>query len=168
MERRDTIITWVMAILCLLCLVAVGITAYMILTDRGDFFFSIEVDGQEDMLEFESVGLIPGGEASYTVELEGKLDFASTLNLRFVADEDQPLADFVYAKVYIDGNLQCDELLSALLQRSKTVIYCPLSRGETREVKITYYMPIDVGDDAKRTEASFLLYISMSEDWEEE
>ena len=168
MLRRDKIITWVMAFLCLLCLIAVGITIYMVIRGKGDYFFKIEVDGQEDMLEFEGIGLIPGSELSYEIQLEGKLDYVSHLNFRFKADEDQPLADYVYAKVFIDGEEKCDELLSALLQRSKTVIDCPLSRGEKRVVKIVYYMPIDTGDGAKRTEATFQLYISMSRDWEDE
>ena len=168
MLRRDKIITWVMAFLCLLCLIAVGITIYMISTGRADYFFRIQIDGQEDMLEFESVGIVPGSEVTYTVELEGKLDYVSHLDFRFKADEDQPLADFIYAKVIINGEEMCDELLSALLQKSKTRIECPLNKGEKREVKIIYYMPIDVGDEAKRTEATFNLFISMSRDWEDE
>ena len=166
MLRRDKIITWVMAFLCLLCLIAVGITIYMIASGKGDYFFSIRIDDQEDMLEFEGIGLVPGEELEYTVELDGRLNNVSHLDFRFVAEEEQPLAEYVYAKVYIDGELKCDELLSALLQKSKTVIECSLSKGESRELKIIYYMPIDVGDEAKRTEATFALYVKMSRDWE--
>lgn len=167
MLRREKIITWIMASLCVLSLVAVGVTVYMLTRDDVEYSFNIEIDGEEEVLEFTGLGLIPGGEVSYTAAIHDALNIDSDIYLVFDAEEPQPLADYVYAKVIVDGEVLCDRLLSALLARDSTTISCHLPKGGMQEIEIIYYMPIDVGDEAKNAKASFSIIVTVSNGWEE-
>ena len=168
MLRRDRIIAWVMAVLCAICLVGVAITVVMLFrNDEENYTFDIDIDGEKEVLEFTGLGLTPGEQKTYTVALRGKLDYASTITFDFSADQPQPLAEFVYARVVVDGRMLCDELLSSLLAESRTVLKCQLPKGELREVEIIYYMPIETGNEAKLREASFEITVTSSHGWED-
>ncbi len=170
MLRRDKIITWVMASLCVLSLVAVGITVFMLTRDDIEYSFNIEIDGKDDeneVLEFTGLGLVPGGELRYTAAIYDTLNIESSIFLVFDAKEPQPLADFVYVRIIADGKVLCDRLLSALLARDSTTISCHLPKGGMQEIEIIYYMPVDVGDEAKHAEANFSIIVTVSNGWED-
>ena len=83
---------------------------------------------------------------------------------KWVTKGDKGLKNFVYARVEYNGkNVYGKDILLADLFKADIVKFpCELSDGKDHILKITYYMPVDVSNEAENTDADFILRIVAS------
>lgn len=136
------------------------ILAIKIYNSRGSGSINIEIeDGEESVVEFEKLGLVPGQSVEYNIALSTKDGPTNRIYLNFYETEDSPLKEFVRAKITINDEVLCDELLADLFYGYEADYLIDISKSDCK-INITYYMPLEVGNEAENAEAWFNLYIT--------
>ena len=147
-----------------LIIVGVSLMGWMLATEdeRGVIEVKLE-DGKTESLAFEDLTLVPGEECEYVIQLEKTSASKYELELDFVdTDEDKTLKDYARVKILANGEVVCDELLADAFENEKIVLPVDFDEGKNTELKVVYYLPIDVGNEAKRAEAVFELLLTAS------
>ena len=149
-----------------LIIVGVSLMTWMLVTEekRNNIEVSL-ADGKTETIEFEDLSLVPGEECEYDIKLKGDNAKQYDLSLDFVdTDETQTktLKEFVRVKIFAGGELVCDELLAKVFEGEDIVLPVDFKEGNNTELKIVYYLPLEVGNEAKRAEAVFELRLSAS------
>ena len=146
-----------------LIIVGVSLMAWILATEdeRGIIEVKLE-DGETETLSFESLALIPGEEVEYTIQLEKFNASKYDLELDFVETEEKTLKNYARVKIVADGEIVCDELLATAFENEKIVLPVDFEEDKNTELKIVYYLPIDVGNEAKNAEAIFELMLTAS------
>ena len=111
-------------------------------------------------VEFDCLSLIPGESYEYTLALKSDLAGDCSLSIDFKENSEGALKNYAYAKLEADGEIVCDALLSELLSGEPLILDTHLSKKDTVTLKITYYMPIEVGNEAENAKADFDLVIT--------
>ena len=104
--------------------------------------------------------LLPGEEASYLVRMNGKRGVSCELLLSFSQLEDKGLAQYAFVRIEQGDKVVCDTPLSTALEGGQTALSLEFAKGRTEELKITYYMPAEVGNEAENTAAVFELNVT--------
>lgn len=150
-----------------------GLAIYFIVETNRDYsMIDVKLNNKQDeyRVEFEHLNIVPGSEVTYTVSLKGHRDEECDVFLSF-SDSDSALTlkEYVYAKVTLNGEVVCDELLKDLFEKDRVELSYKFKNGEKYQLLVTYYMPLHVGDEAQNAEASFDLVITItnSEDFYE-
>ena len=147
-----------------LIIVGVSLMGWMLATEneRGVIEVKLE-DGKTESLAFEAFTLVPGEECEYTIQLEKTSASKYDLELDFVdTDKEKTLKDFARVKIVANGEVISDELLADAFEKEKIVLPVDFDEGENTELKIVYYLPLDVGNEAKNDEAVFELLLTAS------
>lgn len=121
--------------------------------------------GETESIEFNRIGLIPGEECRYDVHIKGKEDFV--MRLDFVESGDPELnrlKEFAYVKIIAGGETLCDELIVDIFDHEEFVLPVVISEDINTELTIIYYLPIEVGNEAKNAQADFDLIVRASEE----
>lgn len=141
----------------------VSLMGWMLTTEdeRGVIEVKLE-DGKTESLEFESLALIPGEECEYTIQLERSASRKYTLELDFTETEEKTLKNYARVKIVSSGEVICDELLKTVFEGDAIVLPVDFDEGKNTELKIVYYLPAEVGNEAKRAEAIFELLLTAS------
>lgn len=122
----------------------------------------IDVSVGEDTVqtvEFHNLCLLPGEQCSYTLSLSSKKAEQYNLTLQFVETEEKTLKHYAYVRIEADGQILCDQLLAEAFEGETMVLPVDFSQNRNTELNITYYMPIEVGNEAENAEAIFELRI---------
>lgn len=107
-------------------------------------------------LEARLVGIYPGGEKSYKVNLVGEGADGYYITLNFRDDDGGKLKKYIRVAINA-GEEDRSEELEALLSGDKI----KLGRG-IREITITYAMPESVGNESQGTEVTFYIDVEAS------
>lgn len=107
--------------------------------------------------KFEALSLVPGEQCEYTVKLRGKKDTQYDLQLDFVETEEKTLKKFARVKILAEDQLLYDELLATAFEDEELAVTVDFGTKENTELTIVYYLPLDVGNEAKKAEAIFEL-----------
>lgn len=148
----------------LLIIVGVSLMGWMLATEdeRGVINVKLE-DDKTELLAFENLTLVPGEECEYVIKLEKAGVNKYDLVLDFVdTDEEKTLKNFARVKIISDDEVICDELLADAFENEKIVLPVDFDEGKNTELKIVYYLPLDVGNEAKKAEALFELLLKAS------
>lgn len=139
-------------------LIAVGavLLVCIALSDGQDVIYLAPDDGKTHAVEFENLKLLPGERCEYTVTLKGDLSDCGVL-LDFEEKEDKTLKNFARVKISANGNTVCDELLADVFGAD---VISLAADGKQTELEIVFYIPEDVGNEAKNAEAVFELLIT--------
>ena len=118
--------------------------------------------GKTETLQFENLSLVPGQSCEYEVELAGKGAAQYDLLLDFVESEDSSLKHYARVKIIADQSAIYDELLTTALESE--ALHLPVDFAENRntQLKIVYYLPLEVGNEAQKAETNFALRITAS------
>ena len=84
------------------------------------------------------------------------------LSLDFVEIGNKSLKNFAYVKIISNGDVVCDKLLATVFEDQDVVLPVDFNEGKNTEITIVYYLPIDVGNEAKNAEAAFELLLTAS------
>ena len=160
--NRVKIIRIIMVILSVLSLVAVGITGWMLKTREEREVVRVDLDGQIDPIGFENLCLIPGESCSYTFRLKGDVAKEYDVHLRFEETEEKTLKNFAFVRIETNGQVLCDELLATAFEGEGIELHVDLSQAKQQDLIITYYMPLEVGNEAQNAEAIFDLLITAT------
>lgn len=147
-----------------LIIVGVSLMGWMLATEdeRGVIEVKLE-DGKIESLAFEDLTLVPGEECEYIIKLEKSSASKYDLELDFVnTDEEKTLKNYARVKVLANGEVVSDELLADAFDNEKIILPVDFDEGKNTELKIVYYLPLEVGNEAKKAEAFFELLLKAS------
>jgi hypothetical protein len=82
------------------------------------------------------------------------------LDLKLVKTKDGTLGDFARVKLLSHGNELYDKLLSEAFDGEAIELEVDLKNHINSELQVVYYLPSDVGNEAKGAEAFFELLVS--------
>lgn len=161
---KKKIINIALIVLSVMILLGVGLTVYLLNTDKSVIRVSVNPN-EEQSVSFEELSLCPGESCSYTLVLDSDVSDRCQVTLNFDDQEPtQTLKQYAYIRMEQDGEVLCDELLATVFQRESTVLTMDFFDGAKREIKISYYIPEDVGNEAQNAEATFDLHIALTND----
>ena len=121
--------------------------------------------GESKTIEFEKLGLVPGGQCEYTVKLKGENSKKYDLKLDFVdMDEtgEMTLKNYARVRILSGEEIICDELLADAFKNDVIVLPVDFNQGKNTDIVIVHYLPIDVGNETKKAEAVFDLVLTAS------
>ena len=148
----------------LLIIVGVSLMGWMLSTEdeRGVINVKLE-DDKTESLAFKNLTLVPGEECEYVIKLEKSGVNKYDMELDFVdKDEEKTLKNFARVKIISGDEVVCDELLVDAFGNERIVLPVDFDEGKNTELKIVYYLPIEVGNEAKKAEAVFELLLKAS------
>ena len=111
-------------------------------------------------IRFESLHLIPGESCEYTVTLSGERTKDYDVHLDFIETEDKKLKEYARVKVVANGEVVCDELLARAFERDDIGLSVNFEKEKNIELTVTFYLPLEIGNEAKNAEAKFDLLIT--------
>ena len=147
-----------------LIIVGVSLMGWMLATEdeRGVIEVKLE-DGKTESLAFEDLTLVPGEKCEYIIKLEKSGASKYDLALDFVdTDEEKTLKNYARVKILANGEVVSDELLADAFENEKIILPVDFDEGKNTELKIVYYLPLEVGNEAKKAEAFFELLLKAS------
>lgn len=145
-------------------LIIVGVVLLGVMVDDQNRINSITVTieaNETELVKFDHIGLIPGESCEYIIKFKAKEDL--TLGLDFVENEEKTLKNFAFVRIISDGEVIFDELLADAFEHEEIVLPVSFYQKHNTELTIVYYLPIEVGNEAKNAEADFDLVIRASE-----
>ncbi len=161
---KSKLIRIILIVGSVLIIVGVSLMGWMHATEdeRGVIEVKLE-DGKTESLAFEDLTLVPGEECEYIVKLEKSGASKYDLEIDFVdTDEEKTLKNYARVKILANGEVVCDELLSDVFENDIIILPVDFDQGNNTELKIVYYLPLDVGNEAKKAEAVFELLLKAT------
>ncbi len=146
-------------------LIIIGVTlmVWMLATEADRNVIKVVIaDGETQSIEFESLSLVPGGECEYKVVLKNDNGNKYDLSLDFVEIEEKTLKNFARVKILSGDGVVYDDLLATTFENENIVLPIDFSEDKNTELTIVYYLPVDVGNEAKNAEATFELLLTAS------
>ena len=118
-------------------------------------------EGEIETVAFADLTLVPGSSSQYIVKIKSDTAENCELSLDFVRTAQSPLEEFAYVRIISDGEVVYDALLAEAFE---TKLSLPVHFGllHNTELTVEYYMPIEVGNEAKNAEAHFELHLTAS------
>ena len=159
--------SWVKRIILIaasvLILIGVSLMTWMLVTedDRNNIEVRLS-DGETEKLKFESLSLVPGEQCEYNIILKSDNAKKYDLSLDFVETEEKTLKDFARVKILSGSEVVYDELLKTAFEDESIVLPVDFTKEKNSELNIVYYLPIEVGNEAKNAEAKFELMLTAS------
>ena len=145
-------------------------TYFLLNSDRVDNIHDINltVNGQE-RVEFKDLMMIPGESVEYDINLTSEMNAEAYVTLQFIRDESAVggLEKYAYARIELEGEVLRDALIGELMEKEPIMFRCKLETENIHKLKVTYYMPESVGNEAQNAEASFELLIVATNEWSE-
>ena len=121
-------------------------------------------DGKTELVEFEKLSLVPGEQCEYTVRLKKTDIDRYHLKLDFMETEEKTLKNFARVKILSGSACIYDELLATAFEDDGIGFSVDFAKEQNTELKIVYYLLLDVGNEAKNAEAIFELLFTASID----
>ncbi len=147
----------------ILIIVGVSLMTWMLATEEDRDAISVQLDnGKTQSVKFENLSLVPGQECEYTIKLEKVSMDECDLSLDFVETKEGSLKNFARVKILSNGDTVCDKLLADILEGEDIILPVDFSEDKNTELQILYYLPIEVGNEAKKAEAVFELRLTAS------
>ena len=148
-----------------LIVVGVSIWGWIAATEEERNVIEIKLrSGETESVRFEDLSLVPGEQFEYTLKLEKERASQYDLSLVFVELEEKTLKNFAYVKIISnDGTVVYDELLADAFARERSIdLSVDFRENKNTELKVIYYLPLEVGNEAKNAEAIFELQLTAS------
>ena len=153
-------------------LIFVGVMLYDLIKSTEDERNNIEVylfDGKTQIIEFESLSLVPGDECGYRVVLKDEHDDQYKLELDFIQGEESTLQNFARVKFVSSGVVLYDDLLSNAIENEDMILNVDFEKNKNTVIDIIYYLPLETGNEAKNAVAVFELHLkAYNEEVEDE
>lgn len=159
----------VIVLICSSCLIlasAIFLGVLLHHVDERPNTVRLDLEGKAETVEFRGLALHPGESIEYNVDLTNEVGGKCQLSLNFREFEPETraneLQNYVYALIALDGEEVGKVLLKNLLEGELPPIDCTLDKHDPVELKIIYFMPLDIGNEAENTDALFDLVITAS------
>lgn len=117
---------------------------------------SIESNGKvSEEYTVSNLKMYPGSQEVNELLIKSKVSGNFEIDLEFSEITSGELKNFVMVEVLFDGELKANERLSSLLDGNKITFGCEINSSSRSSLIIIYKMPIETGDTAQDTTASF-------------
>ena len=146
-------------------LIIIGVSLMCWMLSTSDDTNVIKVDlaaGETESIEFENLALIPGESCEYVIKLKRDGANRFDLGLNFEETQEKNLKNFAKVKIISGDEVICDELLATVFENSDIVLPVDFKDDKNTEITIVYYLPYEVGNEAKNAEAIFKLDLVAS------
>ena len=157
---RETIMR--IGIILIAVLILCGVVLTLLLWNenvRGNVF-DIGLDGNISPIEFEGLKMVPGDSVEYKLAFKGRDAKQYNVNLNFTdVDPDGTLNNFVRVKILSGETEIYDQLLADAMDGKDLNLIVNFKKEENTELKLVYYMPLEVGNEAKLATSDFRLNI---------
>lgn len=152
----------VLAALCILILVGVGLSVYAAARDKNVIRVDLEPSVTQ-AVEFEDLCLLPGETGEYRLNLNCETATPYTVTLQFVdRAPTYTLKDHAYVRIEKGDELLAEQRLADAFAAAPLQTVIDTAAEQACHIKITFYLPADVGNEAQNAEADFALLITAS------
>ena len=117
-----------------------------------------------ETIRFDGLALVPGDSREYKVELTGKRAVQYSLRIDFAETGESPLKNFAYVRILSGDEVLCDELLATAFEQEELVLPVDINKEINTELTFVYYLPLDVGNEAKNAVADFDLLLTANKE----
>lgn len=145
-----------------LILIGVALMAWMLATQDERNYIKVDLDEDVEPIVFEDLCLIPGQQSVYILRLNSGSARSCNLSLDFVELEEKNLKDFAYIRIESNGQVLYDQRMCTAFEDGDISLPVDFTDTSAAEFTITYYLPIEVGNEAQNAEAFFELLITAS------
>lgn len=147
----------------ILIIVGVSLMTWMLATEDDRNVIRVQIDeGESKPVKFEALTMVPGDECEYSVKLVKGGTNKFDLKFDFVETGDGTLKNYARVKIIVRDNVVYDDLLVNTLENKNILLSVDFGEDKNTEFQIVYYLPIDVGNEAKNAEALFGLMLTAS------
>lgn len=129
--------------------------------DRNVISVSLK-DGETTAVEFENLALVPGDMVEYTVKFKGNYHKRYDVLLDFSEKEEKTLKYFARVKIISNDEIIYDDLLATILGDDAIALPVDFKEDKNTELTVVYYLPAEVGNEAKNAEAMVEMLITAS------
>ena len=144
-------------------IVGVSLMTWMLTTEDERNVIKVSVDeGKSETVKFDALSLVPGDECEYTVKLKKGGADKFDMKFDFVETVDGVLKDYARVKIIVQDTVVYDDLLANTFENENIVLPVDFGVDKNTEFKILYYLPLEVGNEAKNAEALFELILTAS------
>ena len=117
--------------------------------------------GETEIVQFENLGLIPGEQCEYEISFGKSRATEYDLSFDFVEKKEGTLKQYACARIESKDETIYDGLLAELFEKELSLTV-DFTKELNTDLKIIYYLPIDVGNEAQNAEALFELRLTAS------
>ena len=155
-------------VLSLMILLGVALVIWVLLAKRNGDNIKVKVEIEEinvpKRVDINDYILVPGYENEYTLTVTADKpgDYDVTFSFVEKGNEDNILKENLYILIEYDGDVICNDKLSELFDVNSE-IQMELKRHRGQEIKVVYYIPIEVGNEIQGQVVDFDLYITAKE-----
>ena len=158
---KNKIFGWLFGILSILLIFGLALFIIMLLnSNHRNNIFEVKIEsGQNKIVEFKSLAIIPGEEYGYTLKLKADITAYYDLTFKFEENEVSHLKNFLFIKIILDNEEIYNKQFKECLNEQINLSY-QLYDDKYVDFKIVYYMPKEIGNEAAGTKSSFELKLS--------
>lgn len=160
--HRHKIMSAVLIVLSVLILIGLVLMGWMYASKgKNEGLLEVKLEGGgTKALAFESLSLLPGESCEYTILLKKVSTSKYDLELDFIETEEKTLKNYAYVKLIAGDTVLCDELLATAFENDSITLPVDFDAGKNTEIRVVYYLPAEVGNEAKNAEAIFELRLT--------
>lgn len=160
---KSNLMQIILVIACALIIVGVVLVSIDMATPDDENVIDIKLEnGETETVKFDNLALIPGDFCEYRINLKRDGAARYDLKLDFVELEDKSLKNFARVKIMSGDNVLYDELLATAFLNDDLVLPVDFKENINTDLTVVYYLPEEVGNEAKNTEAVFELLFTAS------
>ena len=148
-----------------LIVVGVVLMTWMLTTEDERSVIEVQLfDGRSstEEIKFEGLALVPGEECEYEIVLKSESDDSYNVGFDFVETAESPLKNFARVKILLNDTVVRDELLDTAFTGEDLVLPVEFAQEKIITLKVVYYLPLEVGNEAKNAGAQFKLVLTAS------
>lgn len=163
MMKRGPLMRILLIVGSVMIIVGVLLMTWMLATEdeRNNIVVKLSDDGGE-IVEFEALTLVPGEQCEYVIKLKNTNANEYDLSLDFIEVEEGTLKNYARVKIISKDEVVYDELLVDAFEDQNILFRIDFELFKNTELKIVYYLPIDIGNEAENAEALFKLALVAS------
>lgn len=162
---RSSLMRTILFVAAVLIVIGVILMHFMLDAFRTGSVINVYLkDGKTEIVEFKDLALVPGQSREYELTMTGSPAKRYNVKLDFVENTDGKLKNFVYVKIISGTKVICDQLLADAMVDEQLVLPVDFGENAYTDLTLIYYLPVEVGNEAKNAEAKFsLLFIANEE-----
>ena len=156
----------ILVIISAVILMGAGIMTCVLHMWHEDDLVKVAVrSGEPHLIDLEGFAIVPGYEKEYKVRVitEKKSYYDLTFEFKDLAPKDDPLKDNLYVKIEHNGTVYYDDKLATFYEKDNMGFVVDMSKTYHTDLSITYYIPLEVGNEIQGCEVDFQLYITAQE-----
>ena len=162
---KSNILRTVISVLAVMILIGIALLIYThFALDRDDVIRMDLEDEDGGTVQFEDLCLLPGESSEYTLLITNKLKNEFNTVIKFTEKEDGTLKNFAHVKIEKGDEVIYDELLSDAFSDDGITLPVKYGKKNSVKLKVTYYLPSEVGNEAENAEAVFELQVTAGKD----